>query len=104
MNLLLLASASGPDINSAVSPIYTIVSVIMPVALSLVFLIGLFKCISLGIAFAKSDENGTHEKAKKDLIWAIVGFTLIFVLIAVMWALKEPLITWLEGLTGWFVE
>lgn len=96
----LLATGAGPDIDGAVSPIYNIVSVALPVLLGLIFLIGVFKCISLGIAFSKSDENGTHEKAKKDLINGIVGFSLIFILVGVMYLLKDPLISWLEGITG----
>ncbi len=89
--------ANGPDMTNAVQPVYDFVSVLLPILLGLIFLIGMFKCISLGIAFSKSDENGTHEKAKKDLINAIVGFSLIFVLILVLFLLREPIITWISG-------
>lgn len=92
--------AGGPNISSAMKPVYDVVSVVLPIVLAVVFLIGVFKCVALGIAFAKSDENGTHEKAKKDLIFAIIGFVLIFALIAIMYGLKDPLITWLSDLTS----
>lgn len=92
---------SGPtNIDQAVSPVYDIVSTVLPILLGIVFLVGTFRCIALGIAFAKSDENGTHEKAKKDLIFACIGFFLIFVLIAVMYGLKNPLIDWLVTVTS----
>lgn len=100
MNFNLL-TGTGPNIEQAVSPVYSIVSTVLPILLGIVFLVGTFRCIALGIAFAKSDENGSHEKAKKDLIFACIGFFLIFVLIAVMYGLKAPLIEWLEGLTNW---
>lgn len=95
----ILLAGSGPNIEQAMSPVYTFFSVVMPILLGVVFLIGTIKCISLGIAYSKSDENGTHEKAKKDLINAIVGFVIIFVLIGVMYLLKTPIIEWLEGIT-----
>ena len=91
----LMANLTG--IDETVQPIYDIVGVILPIVLGIIFLIGTFKCISLGIAFSKSDENGTHEKAKKDLINAIIGFVLIFVLILVLYLLREPLINWIAG-------
>lgn len=84
-------------------PVWQIVGTVIPILLSLVCVLGIFKCVSLGIAFSKSDENGTHEKAKKDLINAIIGFGLIFVLTAVLWFVREPMIEWLSGLTGDFV-
>ena len=37
--------------------------------------------IFLGVKFAKSDEAGSRQKAKIDLIGAIIGFVVIFVLI-----------------------
>jgi hypothetical protein len=35
----------------------------------------------LGARLAKSDESGSRERAKKDLVGAIFGFVIIFVLI-----------------------
>lgn len=89
--------AGGPNLAPAVQPVYDVVSVVLPIVLGIIFLVGVFKCISLGIAFSKSDENGTHEKAKKDLINAIIGFVLIFVLVAVMYLLRDIIIEWISG-------
>lgn len=88
----------APSIN--LESVYDVVGVILPICLTVVFAIGSFKCISLGIAFAKSDENGTHEKAKKDLINAIVGFVLIFVLILALYLLREPILEWIADMTN----
>lgn len=97
-----LLATSGPNLDSAVQPVWQIICTALPILLSLVCIFGIFKCVSLGIAYSKSDENGTHEKAKKDLINAIVGFALIFVLAAVLWIVREPMMTWLSNLTNDF--
>lgn len=94
-----LLATGGPNLDGAITPVYTFVSAILPIVLGLVCLYFVFRIIACGIAFSKSDENGTHEKAKKDLTSAIIGFVIPFVLIAVIFLVKDPLITWLEGIT-----
>ena len=98
--LMNLFNANGPDIINSIDPVFQFLNVALPVVLAIVGVIGVIKCIALGIAFAKSDENGTHEKAKKDLINAIIGFALIFILIAVMWMIIGPMANWLASITG----
>lgn len=100
--LTTLLATSGPQLEQAIKPVYDIVGVILPIVLGIIFVVGMFRCISLGIAYGKSDENGTHEKAKKDLVNAVVGFVVIFVLIGVLYLVREPLIEWIAGLTGDF--
>lgn len=87
-------------LNINLDSVYDVVGVVLPIVLTIVFCMGTFKCVSLGIAFAKSDENGTHEKAKKDLINAIIGFVLIFVLILALYLLREPILEWIADMTG----
>ena len=43
--------------------------------------VGTIYCIFLGVKFSKADEQNSGEKAKKDLIGAVIGSRLIFVLI-----------------------
>ena len=43
--------------------------------------VGTIYCIFLGVKFSKGDEQNSGEKAKKDLIGAVIGSLLIFVLI-----------------------
>ena len=69
------------DVASIVEPIHSLVAVLLPVLLGLVGSIGTIYCIILGVKLAKADEAGSREKAKKDLIGAIIGFVVIFVLI-----------------------
>ena len=46
--------------------------------------VGTIYCIFLGIKIAKSDEQNSREKAKQDLIGAIVGFLIIFILMVAL--------------------
>lgn len=92
--------AAGPDLEEAISPVYQIINAVLPILLALVFAAGSIVCIKLGVQFTKSDESGKREKAKQDLIWAIVGFGLIFVLIVILNLIKEPMYQWISDLTG----
>ena len=100
----MLFAADGPNLDKAISPVYAMFKTIIPIALTVLCFIGPAYCIVLGVNYAKSDENGTHEKAKKDLIHGIIGFLIIFVLMGVMWLVREPLITWLDALTDNWTE
>ena len=69
------------DFNPILAPVLEVLNAILWPAIGLVGSIGTIYCIILGVKLAKSDEAGSREKAKKDLIGAIVGFVCIFVLI-----------------------
>ena len=69
------------DFNPILAPILEVLNAILWPAIGLVGSIGTIYCIVLGVKLAKADEDGSREKAKKDLIGAIIGFVVIFVLI-----------------------
>lgn len=50
-------------------------------AIAIVVTIGTIYCIFPGVKISKADEQDSGEKAKKDLVGAVIGFVLIFVLI-----------------------
>ena len=52
--------------------------------LAVVGAVGALWCILLGVKYAKADDPQEHEKAKKGLINAIVGFVLIIVLLIML--------------------
>lgn len=43
--------------------------------------VGTIYCIFLGVKISKADEQNSGEKAKKDLVGAVIGSLLIFALI-----------------------
>ena len=85
MNLLVKALRKNGllavDFTPVIAPVLEILNAILWPAIALVGAVGTIYCIVLGVKLAKSDEQNSREKAKKDLIGAIVGFLLIFVLI-----------------------
>ena len=72
------------DMNSIVQPILDICQTLVPIMLAVVGAVGALWCILLGVKYAKADDPQEHEKAKKGLVNAIVGFVLIFVLLIML--------------------
>ncbi len=81
MEIFTFASITSNNLNEVVQPIISLINTAIPVLLSLVGAIGLIWSIVLGVKYAKAEDPQEHEKAKKALINAIVGFILIFVLL-----------------------
>ena len=84
----------GATAENAVDPLYQAVSTIGPYALGLVFALGLIYSIFLGVKMAKAENAEDMNNAKKQLINAIIGFIAIFALLAILYAIREPLIDW----------
>lgn len=82
-NTLLLAMSQS-ELQKIVNPIIDVCKVLVPVLLSVVGALGLIYCIFLGVKYARADEPQEHDKAKKALKNAIVGFVLIFVLLVML--------------------
>ena len=70
--------------NSIIQPVLEICHTLVPILLAVVGAVGSLWCILLGVKYAKADDPQEHEKAKKGLINAIVGFVLIFVLLIML--------------------
>ena len=69
------------DFNPIIAPILEVLDAILWPAIAIVVALGTIYCVVLGVKIAKSDEQNSREKAKKDLMGAIIGFVVIFVLI-----------------------
>lgn len=80
MNLITLA-AIGVDFAPIIAPVLEVLNALLWPTIAIVGSIGSIYCIFLGVKMAKSDEQNSRDKAKKDLIGAIIGFLIIFVLI-----------------------
>ena len=72
------------DLNAIVKPVLELCQYLVPILLAVVGAVGSLWCILLGVKYAKADDPQEHEKAKKGLINAIVGFVLIFVLLIML--------------------
>lgn len=94
MSKALLAAV---DFAPIIQPVLEVLNAILFPALSIVGAVGTIYCIFLGIKMAKSDEQNSREKAKKDLIGAIIGFLIIFVLIVGLKIAMPILIDWTKG-------
>ena len=69
------------DMTTIVQPVLDICNTLVPIMLAIVGAVGALWCILLGVKYAKADDPQEHEKAKKGLVNAIVGFVLIFILL-----------------------
>ena len=88
---------AAPDLAPIVQPILDVLSAILGPAIAIIGAIGTIYCIILGIKYARMDEQNSREKAKKDLISAIIGFVIIFVLIVAL-KIAMPIFTdWMEA-------
>lgn len=82
--LLNLLAISSNDMEKIVKPVLEICNVLVPVLLGVVGAVGAIWCILLGVKYARADDPQEHEKAKKGLINAIIGFVIIFVLLIML--------------------
>lgn len=64
-----------------------IMKIVMPIVLSVVLALGVFFCIKLGIAYARTEKTEDREEAKKRLVGAIIGFGIGIAGAAIMWIL-----------------
>lgn len=69
------------DFYPIIAPILEVLNAILWPMIAVVVAVGSIYCIVLGVKIAKCDEQNSREKAKKDLIGAIIGFVIIFVLV-----------------------
>ena len=85
------------DFAPVIAPILEVLHAILWPAIAIVGAVGTIYCIVLGVKLAKSDEQNSREKAKKDLIGAIIGFVAIFVLIVALKVSLPILQDWVQS-------
>lgn len=85
------------DMRSIINPVLEVCGTLVPIMLSVVGAVGALWCILLGVKYAKADDPQEHEKAKKGLVNAIVGFVLIFVLLIMLNVGIDVFIEWYSG-------
>ncbi len=90
----LLANISEGELRRIVLPILEICNTLVPILLAVVGSVGAIYCILLGVKYARADEPQEHDKAKKALKNAIIGFVLIFVLLAMLQVALTVFTSW----------
>lgn len=86
MNLLGTSEA-----ENSLSPLYKAMSTIGPWAMAIVVALGMVYGTIIGVKFSKSEDSKERAALQKALINGIIGFVAIFLLIAIMYAIRGPL-------------
>lgn len=93
-------SSSVNPFLTAATPIINLINMAAGPLLGIVVALGTLYCVFLGVKLAKAEEPQDREKAKGALKNAIIGFLLIFVLIAAMNMMLGPLMGWMNDNMG----
>ena len=97
LNFLMAAIIAAVNFNPVIAPVLEVLNAILWPAIAIVGSAGAIYCVFLGIKIAKSDEQNSREKAKKDLMGAVIGFALIFVLIVALKIAMPILQDWVKS-------
>ena len=85
------------DLDKVTEPIIGLVNQVLNVLIPLVAAVGGVFCVSLGLKYAKAEEPQEREKAKQHLKSAIIGFSLIFILVVVLRIASPLLNDWMNS-------
>ena len=89
--------AAKVDFAPLIAPVLDVLKALLWPCIAIVGAVCMIYCIFLGIKIAKSDEQNSREKAKKDLIGAIVGFLIIFILMVALKIAMPILEEWVKS-------
>lgn len=92
---LLLISDNGV-FEAVLKPVTDLLDTAIPPLLALVAAIGAIYCVLLGAKLAKAEEPQDREKAKSALKNALVGFLLIFILLAALKIAMPMMTSWYQ--------
>ena len=85
LNILsILAADENKIVTSAFSRFIGIVNIVLPVLMSVLLVLGMFYGITLGVKYAKAEEDDEKKKAKGQLINVIVGVLIAIIFVAVI--------------------
>ncbi|MBP3235321.1 MAG: hypothetical protein J6M65_12990 [Eubacterium sp.] len=94
------AGEVGADFSGVTSPIVGLINSLVTPLLAIVGAGGTIFCIFLGVKFATAEEPQEKEKRKQALKTAIIGFFLIFVLMAALKLSIKPMTDWYQSATS----
>ena len=94
LNMFSFLGGSG---EAVLNPIYEGLTLIGPTALSVVMVLSIFYGIFLGVKYAQAEDEATKANMQKTLINFIIGAVSIWILLAVLYAIREPLGRWITS-------
>ncbi len=94
LNMFSLIGGSG---EAVLNPIYEGLSLVGPYALSVVMVLSIFYGIFLGVKYAQAEDEATKANMQKTLINFIIGAVSVWILLAVLYAIREPLGRWITS-------
>ena len=92
--LLPLIAGSGENVTD---PLYNGITVVGPVALSIVLALSMIYGIFLGVKYSKCEEASEKANVQKTLVNFIIGAVTVVILISVIYAIRGPLTAWING-------
>ena len=96
-NLLVIASGGVEPEDPVVDPLYKAMDIIVPVALGIILLSGTIYSVVIGLQYSRAETPDDRQKAKKKLVSAIVGFGIVLILLAILYAIRKPIIHMING-------
>ena len=94
MSLFSYINGSGEGV---LNPIYEGLTLVGPYALSIVAVLSIFYGIFLGVKYAQAEDEATKANMQKTLINFVIGAITIWVLLAVLYAIRKPLGQWITS-------
>lgn len=87
-------AGTGSDVTD---PLYEGISTVGPIAMAVVMVLSIFYGIFLGVKYAKCEDAAQKANVQKTLVNFIIGAVTIWILIAVLYAIRGPLTNWING-------
>ena len=81
---LLAAGEEDEIVNQGYKRFIGIVNIVLPVLMSILLVLGMFYGITIGVKYAKAEEDDEKKKTRGQLINVIVGILIAIVFVAVI--------------------
>ena len=89
-----LSEAEGEKV---VSPLYDGITLIGPYAIGVCLVLSTLWGIFLGVRYARAEDPGEKENLHKVLVNYCIGAISVVILIAIIYAIREPLVMYIEA-------
>ena len=88
--------ANGNAANT-VDPLYNAISTVGPYAIAICAVLLIFYGIILGVKFARAEDSKERKALQTALINGLIGILAVLVLIVILYAIRRPLVDWMNS-------